>query len=436
MTLSSLLNDFMLLGVFLVLGFAVREVVKPLQKLYIPASVIGGIIALICGEQVLGLVKIPGSFGQISGVFITLIMTAILFGVTMNFKRARNYLDMSILMMCTYGLQIGVGVAVGFGLSKIWTELPYAWGMLGVFSFWGGHGTVAAVGTIFQENGLPEHMGLGMILATISLMAAVLIGMVIVNWGIRKGYAKNMMVGGDSTKQQLCGVLPKENQRSLGSEKVYPSAISSLALQVMLLLVCLFLGNKIVELLTSLWSSLKAIPMMSRGMLGALIVWPIMKKTKLDGYADKRTIDSISAFCLELVVFSAISTLRLDLVTRFFAPLLVFSIVIVCMMVIVALLFTKAFCKQDWFEKATHHYGMGVGTTATGFALLRCVDPELKSSAAESFSMASTFTLPIPALGPVMLPLLVLTSPMGVMGIGFGMAAVCIAMGFIFCYKK
>lgn len=82
MTLTSLQNDVILLGIFLLIGFAVRELVKPLQKLYIPASVIGGVIALIAGQQVLGIVEIPESWSSMSSVLINLIMTAMVFGVT------------------------------------------------------------------------------------------------------------------------------------------------------------------------------------------------------------------------------------------------------------------------------------------------------------------------------------------------------------------
>jgi ESS family glutamate:Na+ symporter len=176
--------------------------------------------------------------------------------------------------------------------------------------------------------------------------------------------------------------------------------------------------------------------MMTRGMLGALIIWPIMVKTKLSGYADKRTMESISGLCLELVVFAAIATLRLDLVTKFFVPILIFSAVFTIMMVAVVLIFAKKMCKEDWFEKAMLHFGQGTGAMATGLALLRCVDPELKSTAAESVSMANTFTLPIPTIAPVLLPLLIMTSPAGVISIGFGLALACLILGFMFCYKK
>ena len=74
MNLIDFQDDIILLAIFLLLGFITREIVKPLQKLYIPSSVIGGVIGLILGQQVLGIVQIPDSFGQISSVLINVIM--------------------------------------------------------------------------------------------------------------------------------------------------------------------------------------------------------------------------------------------------------------------------------------------------------------------------------------------------------------------------
>ena len=84
MTVASLFSDMILIGVFMLAGFFVREIVKPIQKLFLPASLIGGLLALILGQQMLGLVEIPESFSKFSNVLIAPIMAALLFGVTIN----------------------------------------------------------------------------------------------------------------------------------------------------------------------------------------------------------------------------------------------------------------------------------------------------------------------------------------------------------------
>ena len=67
MTFASIFQDLILLFTFLMAGFVIRELVKPLQRFYIPASIVGGILALVLGPQVLGWVTIPKSFSSMAG---------------------------------------------------------------------------------------------------------------------------------------------------------------------------------------------------------------------------------------------------------------------------------------------------------------------------------------------------------------------------------
>ena len=91
-TFSSIFNDLILLFSFLLAGYVIRELVKPIQWLYIPASVVAGVIALILGPQVLGLVTIPETFGSMAGVMITMVLTASVIGVDFDSSKAEQEL--------------------------------------------------------------------------------------------------------------------------------------------------------------------------------------------------------------------------------------------------------------------------------------------------------------------------------------------------------
>lgn len=113
MTVASLCNDILVLAVFLLVGFFVRELCKPLQKLFLPSSLIGGLILLLLGQQILGVVEVPESFGSIPSVMIDIVMAATVFGVTINRKKLGSYLDYSCMTMTSYGMQLGLGVLLG-----------------------------------------------------------------------------------------------------------------------------------------------------------------------------------------------------------------------------------------------------------------------------------------------------------------------------------
>lgn len=79
-----MLNPLILLMVFLLAGFVLREVITPLKKLYIPASMIGGIIALILGPQVLGLIQIPDSWSSLASPMVNIVIACMIFGITIK----------------------------------------------------------------------------------------------------------------------------------------------------------------------------------------------------------------------------------------------------------------------------------------------------------------------------------------------------------------
>jgi len=436
MTLTTLQSDIILLGVFLLIGFALHELIKPLQTLYIPASVIGGVIALIAGQQVLGIVEIPESWSSLNGVLVNLIMTGMIFGVTIKKDRIRSCLDYALLLLIAYGMQIAVGTGLGIVLTKIWPELPYGWGLMAVFAFWGGHGNSGAAGAVFEQCGIADNTGMGMILATFGLIISIAVGMILANWGIRKNHAKYLDQGNNAKGPQLGGALPVDERPSIGAQTVPSAGINSFVLQLAWLLLSLFVGMKLITLISIPFPSLSMIPAMARGMIGAAIVWPVVCKLKLDKYVDKKSISTISGFCLELAVCSAVATLRLDLVSAFLVPLLILTAVITVIMIFFMMWLTPHLCKIDWLEKGLLSFGQGTGSTATGLALVRCVDPDMRSSVYEASGIGSTIILPITGTFPALMPLLIMSSQTQVIGIGLAIMIVCFVLGRIFFWNK
>ena len=106
MTVKSLFNDMLIIALFMLAGYFVRQLIKPLQRLFLPASLIGGLVALILGQQCLGLIEIPESFSSFSNVLIAPIMAALLFGVTITKDKVVGYLDYIFVEQGIYGMQM------------------------------------------------------------------------------------------------------------------------------------------------------------------------------------------------------------------------------------------------------------------------------------------------------------------------------------------
>lgn len=197
----------------------------------------------------------------------------------------------------------------------------------------------------------------------------------------------------------------------------------------------LFIGFKGVGLLGNAIPALGSIPNTTRSMIGAAIVWAVMVRTNKQEYVDKKTMSTISSFALEITVIAAISTLRLDLLTTYLVPIVIFTVTNIVLMLFVSIYIAPRITKVDWFEKMVMNFGQSTGDTSTGYALLRCVDPKLNSSAPESLGVASTLTMPITGMFPVMIPYLVLKSEIYVIGIGILMTIIFLVLFRLFFYN-
>lgn len=436
MSIASILQDLTVLGVFLLLGFCIREVCKPVQKLFIPSAVIGGFIALLMGPQVFGVIEMPKAFSGLSSALINLILTCLVFGVTINKKKVESYIDYCCLATGLKGLQLAVGVPLGLLLAKMWPGLDPTWGTMGVFAFLGGHGNAAAVGAAYSKLGIPDNQGLGVVMATIGLLAAILGGLVIINYGVRKGWAKFVSVNDAEQKIRTSGgkaVLPAEKRFAIGTARVLNDSVNNLLFQFSLLMLAMFVGGKFFDLLGAyVHPFFNRMPAIIDGVIGSVIVWPIMQKCGWGDLVDRKTISTISGFCLDIVVLTAVATMRLDLISTYIVPITVYSAFMVIMTAWLCIYYFKKVSEEEWFEKALCAYGMGTGSSATGLALVRAVDPDNKSIAVEAHGVHNgTTALLTSSYFPAAVPLMAVANIWSAAGLGLIYAVGALALGWI-----
>lgn len=425
---NTVFNDLIVLFVFLLIGFVLREVIKPIQRLFIPASVLGGAIALILGPQCLGLITLPETLGSMASPMIGIVMTCIILGTTLTRGKLKSYAGTTNVECLVYFGQMGLGLLVGILLKAVWSELPPHWGILSVYAFFGGHGAASSAGQFYEEQGFAGALDLGIILATLGLMLAMIIGMIIINIGVRKGWAK--VVNTDASDASLYGgVIPTEQQKPIGMGVVSGGGINSMALQLGIVFVCIFLGDKIFELLGNYLPIAKQFPAFLHGMVGAAIVWFLMLRTHTDKYLDSKSISTISGLALEICVTAAVATLNVKMLASFLVPILILTAVMMAFTIFACFFFGKRWLKQDWFETMCGMFGQVTGSATTGIALIRCVDPDGKTTAYESFGVAGSIFAPLAAVLVAIMPMLTMSSEWIVIAIGLGVAAVNIILG-------
>ena len=382
MTFTNVFYGFTEIAILLLAGVLIRDIFKPIRKTFLPASVIGGVIGLILGPQFLNVIPIPDLFGQLAGPFGVIMMTSAVFGIELKLGKLKNSAKYTLMMFGTWGAQCVIGLALGELLRK-WFDLPQGWGMLGVASFFGAHAIVPSVSTAYESVGAETAqavMGLGMTISTIGMVVSFILGSILVNIAVRKGWTKYMQKPEQVPAYTLGGIMPEEKRESLGNTVTSEISINSVCMQFCWLLLAFGIGYGVIKIVLLKYfgiSVLSNMPDLACGMIGAIILWPILKKIKLERYVDRRSSVQIANGCLDFMICGAVASIQLDIVADNLVAITVLCAVLTLFVTVYCLVVIRKTCREDWFEKAAILFGQNTGSTASGLTLLKMVDPEM-----------------------------------------------------------
>ena len=146
-TAWSVLVDAGLIGALLAVGTLARAVVKPLQTLMIPASVIAGILGLILGPQFLGVMPFSSQLGTYGSILIVIVFVCLAltddFDVRKIGRPVGSFASYGVLI---YASQVAIGALVALLVLQPLFDTPDSFAVL-LFAGWaGGFGSAAAVG--------------------------------------------------------------------------------------------------------------------------------------------------------------------------------------------------------------------------------------------------------------------------------------------------
>lgn len=435
MTLASLFQDIMVMSLLLLGGFLIRAICKPLQKLFLPSSVIAGVLGLVLGQQVLGLITIPESFSSFNGVLMRVIMTCVVFGISVTATQMKNHMDYTLANIFLYGTQMIIGVLIALVCASFAPGMPAGWGILGTFAYFGSHGSAGAAAAVLEELGSEGAVGIGMVLATGGLIWSMVIGMAVVNWGVRKGYATFVKNPEKQPPSFYGGLLPNDEREAIGFVRTTPISINPIAFQLAMLMGCYALGYGIFKILIMFIPVLAKVNAMLYGMIGALIVWPIMIKTKTSEYVDKKTLNNISGFCLDVLITTSIASMSLDVIAKYWLPLLIHVVVSCAFTTVFVVWFFRKVGNPEWFEKAMMVLGTCTGSSPNGLALVRAIDPDSLSCAPQAHGVYNALFWWNNLLTPI-LPALCIASVTSLLGVASLFVIGSVILMFVFFGRK
>ena len=389
---------FILLSLLLIAGKILRVFVPLLQRLYLPSSVIGGILGLIVIRCFPALfpAEITGTISKLPGFLINVVFASLFLGLVT--PRLKEMVALAFPQLC-FGQTIAWGQYVlglgltGFLLIPLFGVNP-AFGNLLEIGFAGGHGTVGGMTSVFEKFDWSEGIALGYTMATAGMILAIVLGMILVNWATRRGHVCHVSAMAEPDEFRLRGLYRKAEQPAAGRQTVCSDSIDTLAWHIAILGLAIAFGYLLLNLAqwlevicfpqfeTRLFSGFPLFPLC---MVGGLLIQWFLQCIKAESLIDHGQMKRLSGAALDFLVVSAVATIRLEVVLQNWLPLLILIVAGAALGVIMVLLVAPRLFRQAWFERAIADFGQSLGVTATGLLLLRTVDPENRTGAAEAF---------------------------------------------------
>ena len=409
---TTLWNNILQLGLIsfaILIAYYLYRRINILRKTMMPVAVAGGFMLL--AARYMGLRLDEALLESVVYHFLALGFIASAFRVTQKDKKAvgdHTGLKSGAIIVSTYLLQGILGLGISLLLS--YTLMPglfRASGMLLPMGFGQGPGQANNVGTMLEGAGFAGGRSYGLSIAAMGYLVACSVGVIMLNVLRRR---KAIQLPPESSQETVA-----ENRASS-----MPVSLDALSLQaagvIVIYLATYWVTRGLTEglavlvprasgTITSLIWGFNFILGSALAMLARALMQRFSRDTTADTIRHKNEILSrISGVCFDYMVVAGIASIRLEDIRGLWIPFLLTTL----LGGILTWLYLSLVCKRvypDYYSQGLiAMFGMLTGTISSGVLLLREIDPDLSTPAANQLLVGSGFAIILGA------PMLVLIS--------------------------
>jgi glutamate:Na+ symporter, ESS family len=460
--------SFIILGAFLILGKWLRVYSSTMQQLFLPSSIIAGVIALALGPGVLGAIVgtfapdhtlsqgllpdfILGVWAELPGLFINIVFASLFLGTSLPSLRK---------VWIVGGPQVAMGQMVSWGqyalgmllvlliLTPFFGTNPLA-GALIEISFVGGHGTAAGLGETFSDLGFAEGYDLSVGLATIGILSGVIIGIILINIGARTGRAKHVGGKASFSSKGKHGIVDLDNRDAGSDMTTRPESVDPLSLHLAYVGLAIGIGWVLLEIFVWLEDVtygaatdvylFEYVPLFPLAMVGGIIVQALSERYDRFRVIDRKTVNRIGGLSLDVLIVSALATISIAVIGENLVTFLSLAAVGILWNVFAFLYLAPKMIPTYWFERGLGDFGQATGIAATGLLLMKVADPNNETPALEGFGYKQILFEPFVGGGLVTAAAMPLIFQFGAVPFLIGSAAVTLAwllFGIFYFGKK
>ena len=408
-------NLFALLLLSLLAANALKRKIRILQASLIPTSVLGGLILLLIS----GMYKLftgdlmfdtPFFGGNGMEILETITYHALALGFIasalktsknkLTKKRSLEIFDTGVTTVATYLLQAILGLGITIVAAMFVKDFFSASGLLLPFGFGQGTGQAMNWGGIYEfEHGFDGGKSFGLTVATLGFISASIGGVFHLHRLKRKG------------KYSFARKDIAEDLGDIQSNKEIPmeGSVDKMTVQIALVVAAYFIAYLMMYVLGNLLPGLKSVIFgfnFLLGVIAALIVKLVLNMLHKASVSKREYINNflltrISNLCFDIMIVAGVAAIRLGILQKYWGVLIILAVTGLVSTYLYNYFVAKTLFKDYVEEQFLTMYGMLTGTASTGVVLLREIDGEFKTPAAENMVYQ---TLPAIVFGfPIML---------------------------------
>lgn len=412
---NSIIQIFIIACTILIANI-LRKKLEFIRRLMIPTAVLGGFLLL--AVKAIGLVKIdPIFFEFITYHCIALGFIALSLRVPEKDEQKKGDLvglKSGAVIVSTYMIQAIFGLVISLALAyTIMPDLFKASGVLLPLGYGQGPGQANNIGASYEAMGFVGGRAFGLAIAAAGYLSACIVGVWYMSRLAKQGKVRKI------DHEDISGSVTVDTFQD-DNEIPIAESLDRLSMQVVLVLVvygATFLAtygltSALTAISTGLGESLNALLwgfnfMIGSGLaIGLRVVLKKLRATRIvvKQYQNNYLLSRISGLAFDIMIVAGIGSIEISDLSGLWLPFALMAVA----GAVVTLIHLKYVCKKVYggyyYEGLLSMYGMLTGTISSGILLLRELDPQLETPAANNLVLGSSFGILLGA------PLLVLVS--------------------------
>ena len=393
------LNVIAVLLISLLIANILKRIFPILKASLIPTSVLGGAVILVVAgiyKLITGEIMFDSAFfgggGTATLEIITYHALALGFiasslkasGGKMSKKRTAEIFNTGVTTVATYLLQ----AVLGFGITMIATliikDFFASAGVLLPFGFGQGTGQAMNYGTIYEtEFGFVGGKSFGLTIAALGFLSASIGGVIHLNILRKKGLIKtNTTEDGELSTGSI----------QTNDEIPMNGSMDKMTVQIALILVSYLISYLLMFLLGNLLPGMKSVIYGFNFLLGVLAATLVkaclnlMRKHNIirHTYTNDFLMTRSCNFFFDIMVVAGIAAIRLGILEDYWGIILILGVVGLVSTYAYNYLVAKTLFPEYSQEQFLMMYGMLTGTASTGIILLREIDGQFETPAADN----------------------------------------------------